>query len=212
MRQSRIVIVLLGLLAGAAAMGLEKPQYTVLSATSDYELRQYAPYLVAATRVRADFEAAGDEGFRRLLRYISGHNQASSKIAMTAPVGQTRGQKIAMTAPVSQRPEDDAWLVTFMMPSQLTLQALPRPRDERVRLEQVPGRLMAALRYSGRWTEKRYQRHLSRLQTALADAGLSVVGEPELARYDPPFMPWPFRRNEVLIPVAPVEPARAASL
>ena len=212
MRQSRIIILLLGVLTGAAAMALEKPQYTVLSATSDYELRQYQPFVVAATRVRADFEAAGNEGFRRLLRYISGHNQASDKIAMTAPVGQTRGQKIAMTAPVNQRAEDGEWLVTFMMPSQFTLAGLPHPRDERVSLQQVPGRLMASLRYSGRWTEKRYERYLSRLQTALADAGLSIVGEPELARYDPPFMPWPFRRNEVLIPVAPLESARAASL
>ena len=85
-------VLLVGLLMGAGAMALEKPQYTVLEQTSDYQLRQYDPYVVAATRVRASFEAAGNEGFRRLLRYISGHNQASGKIAMTAPVGQTRGE------------------------------------------------------------------------------------------------------------------------
>ena len=212
MEARQTLVVLVGILVGAAAMALEKPKYTVLEETSEFQLRQYEPYVVAATRVRDSFEAAGNEGFRRLLRYISGHNQDSGKIAMTAPVGQTRGEKIAMTAPVNQRAEDGEWLVTFMMPSNYTLQTLPQPRDERVTLEPIPGRLLAALRYSGRWSQARYERKRERLETALTTAGLTITGEPELARYDPPFMPWPFRRNEVLIPVAPVDSAQAASL
>ena len=40
--------------------------------------------------------------------------------------------------------------------------------------------------------------HLATLRAALAVAGLTAVGEPVWARYDPPFMPWFLRRNEVV--------------
>ncbi len=210
MKAVQLVALVLSLLLGVGAMALEKPQYTLVGKTRDFELRQYAPYLVAATRVSADFEDAGNEGFRRLLRYISGHNQTSGKIAMTAPVSQTRGQKIAMTAPVKQRSHDGKWLVTFMMPSSFTLENLPTPLDKRVTLQQVSGRLVAALRYSGRWSQARYERYRRKLEEAVQEAGLTMVGEPELARYDPPFMPWPFRRNEILIPVSDANASVAA--
>jgi len=207
MRQLQIWGLALALLAGGPALALDKPQYTVVAENASFELRQYEPYVVAATSVRGSFEEAGNEGFRRLLRYISGHNQASGKIAMTAPVGQRPGQKIPMTAPVNQRAQDGDWLVTFMMPSSLSAADLPAPLDARVSIQPIRGRLIAALRYSGRWSEARYRRHEQRLAKALDNAGLVIDGEPELARYDPPFMPWPFRRNEVLIPVVPNERA-----
>jgi hypothetical protein len=211
MRVNKAIVSALLLVGGVSAMALEKPQYAVVQKTSDFELRRYQPYIVAATSVRAEFEDAGNEGFRRLFRYIAGHNQARGKITMTAPVGQTRGEKIAMTAPVNQRSRDGDWLVTFMMPSRYSMETLPQPLDPRVSLQQVPGRLMAVRRYSGRWTQARYQRQQHRLETALTAAGLTVVGDPELARYDPPFMPWPFRRNEVLLPVADAGLAEPAS-
>jgi len=34
-------------------------------------------------------------------------------------------------------------------------------------------------------------------------AGLRAVGERVRARYDPPFMPWFLRTNEILIELAP---------
>ena len=40
----------------------------------------------------------------------------------------------------------------------------------------------------------------------LATRKLAVAGEPITAQYDAPFVPGPFRRNEVLIPVARPEP------
>ena len=33
---------------------------------------------------------------------------------------------------------------------------------------------------------------------------LEPTGDPVWARYDPPFMPWFWRRNEILIPVGEV--------
>jgi hypothetical protein len=87
------------------------------------------------------------------------------------------------------------------MPSGYTLETLPVPDDPRVRLRRVEPRLAAALAYSGTWSEKRYREKEAVLLAALEAAGLAVVGPPVFARYDPPFMPWFLRRNEVLVDV-----------
>ena len=62
---------------------------------------------------------------------------------------------------------------------------------------------MAAIRYSGTWHRSRYDAHLARLLTWIENRGYRATGEPVWARYDPPFMPWFLRRNEVLIAVEP---------
>jgi len=68
-------------------------------------------------------------------------------------------------------------------------------------LKQDPGRLVAAVRYSGSWSEEGYEENRARLEDYIQKRGLIKTGEPVWARYDPPFMPWFLRRNEVLIPV-----------
>jgi hypothetical protein len=45
------------------------------------------------------------------------------------------------------------------------------------------------------------------LQAALLLAGLTPVGPPRFARFDPPFKPWFLRRNEVVQDVEEPPPA-----
>jgi hypothetical protein len=121
---------------------------------------------------------------------------------MTAPVSQEpTGEKINMTAPVEQQRVKNGWIVSFMMPRSYTLQTLPEPEDARVTLRQVPARRMAAVRYTGFWSEKSYLRHKSELESWIHKKGLTIAGDPVWARYNPPFSPWFLRRNEILIPV-----------
>jgi hypothetical protein len=189
------------------AMATEKPKYTVVQQVEGLEVRQYAPYLVAETEVTGSREEAGNEGFRRLGGYIFGKNRGERKIAMTAPVAQQEGAKIAMTAPVAQQERPDrgpsTWVIQFMMPSELTLATLPEPLDPAVRFREIPGGKFAVLAYSGSWSEERYLEKLAELRTAMAKAGLRAAGEPVWARYDPPFMPWFLRTNEILVEIAP---------
>ena len=190
------------LLVAKSAMAIEKAKYTVVEKEDDFEVRQYEPQIVAETYVEGDLEAVGDEGFRRLYGYISGDNQKKQSISMTAPVGQeSDSEKIAMTAPVGQEKKDNRWRITFLMPAEYTLETLPQPTDSRVKLVQDPGRLMAAIRYSGTWSEAGYEENKALLEGFIIKRGLIKAGEPIWARYDPPFMPWFLRRNEVLIPV-----------
>lgn len=185
-------------------MSIEEPAYTVRDTSGKIEYREYAPYLKAETLVEgaADFESAGNEGFRRLFRYITGGNTTQSKIAMTAPVSQTGGsEKIAMTVPVQQTGSAGGWLIAFTLPKQYTLETAPVPADSRVRIVSQPARLFAVLRYSGRWTESNYNESRDELLGILAAASVAVRGEPQLARYNAPFIPPFMRRNEVMIEV-----------
>ena len=188
-------------------MAVEEAKYSVLRQDDAFELREYESHVLAETIVDAEFESAGSEAFGRLFKYISGNNEQQQKVAMTSPVGQaSASQKIAMTAPVGQQKHGGKWVVSFMMPASFTLETTPVPTDTKVSIREVPARLVAAIRYSGFWSEKSYRRHLARLQDWMARNRLTPVDEPIWARYNPPFMPWFLRRNEVLIPVAAPEP------
>ncbi|MGD8666297.1 MAG: heme-binding protein, partial [Desulfobacterales bacterium] len=104
-------------------------------------------------------------------------------------------------APVTQEKSQGQWRITFLMPAEYTMETLPRPLDELVQLKEEPGYLMATIRYSGTWSQKRFEKNKALLQAAIAKRGLTPVGQPVWARYDPPFMPWFLRRNEILIRV-----------
>lgn len=187
---------------GNNAMAIEKAKFNILESDLNFEIRQYDPQIVAETLVEGDFEKVGKQGFRRLYDYISGNNRQKKSIAMTSPVTQeANSEKIAMTAPVAQQKVDNKWRITFLMPSEYTLDDLPQPLDSRVTLKQEPGRIVAAIKYSGTWDESRYEEKKAVLEDFIARRGLNPAGEPVWARYDPPFMPWFLRRNEVLIPI-----------
>jgi hypothetical protein len=184
------------------AMAIEKAKYSILEKEGNYELRKYEPYIVAETIVEGDFDEVGNEGFRRLFDYISGKNRKRQKISMTAPVSQEpESEKISMTAPVNQVRVGEKYRITFLMPAKYTMETLPEPLDTRVKLKAVPGQLIAVFRYSGTWNRDRYEEKRIKLQALMRQRDLEPAGEPIFARYNPPFMPWFLRRNEVLIPV-----------
>ena len=184
-------------------MAIEEPAFEVLAANDTYEVRRYAPYLVAEVDVVGD-EADG-RAFRILASYIFGDNQKSEKMQMTAPVEsrkQEAGEKMAMTAPViSESREGSASTYAFVMEAKYTMDSLPRPNDKRIRLLERPERVVAVRKYSGGWSEARYAENKNALLAALESDNVRVSGSAELARYDSPFKPWFLRRNEVWVPV-----------
>jgi hypothetical protein len=190
------------LILSPPTQAIEEAAYEVLVSDGSFEIRDYAPQIVAQTRVTGDFKQAGDAAFRPLFRYISGDNEGRSEIAMTAPVGQSAGEEIAMTAPVGQSAEGEDWLVSFMMPAAYTMETIPRPTDPRVSIRYIPTQRMAAIRYSGRWTASGYQEHLKLLEQWMTEQGLEASGAPVWARYNSPFSLWFMRRNEILLPIA----------
>jgi hypothetical protein len=121
---------------------------------------------------------------------------------MTAPVQQRSSQKISMTAPVQQKEITQGWSIAFMLPSSFSLQNAPRPTNPQVVIGEVPARLMAVIRYSGRWTERNFDKYEVRLRQEIEQAGITILSMAESAVYNPPFMPPFMRRNEIMFEVS----------
>lgn len=195
------------LLFGCSAVGIregtEEPRFTVLAAPNNLEIRQYGPRIAAETAISGDDESAAlNEGFRRLAGYIFGANRAKTKIEMTVPVAQQKGETIAMTAPVGQaRGADGAWVVRFFMPAEWTLETLPVPENPAVALVRVPGETMTVLRFTGLRGEATIAARQAELLQKLESTAWKPVGEPIAWFYDPPWTIPFLRRNEVAVPV-----------
>jgi SOUL heme-binding protein len=187
----------------------EQQPYEVLEQHDGFELRRYPPHVVAEVELDGSFEDAGNRACRSLFRYITGSNRSQASVAMTAPVvQQAASENIAMTAPVVQAPgAGGGYTVAFVLPASMTLESAPVPTDPEVHVRAVPEREAASVRYSGRWSQSSYERHLTGLLDAVAAAGFVPTGAPRFARFDPPFKPWFLRRNEVVQDVARAAPA-----
>jgi hypothetical protein len=177
---------------------IEEPDFEVVQRLDAVEIRQYAPYVVAEVTVSGPADSAGSRAFPLLAGYIFGKNKGERKMAMTAPVTQTPTPvKMAMTAPVTQAPTAEGYRVQFVLPKGVTLESAPEPLDARVKIREVPAAKVAAVKFSGFWSEDNYQRHLSQLTSGLTTAGVRWKGEPVYSRYDAPWTPWFMRRNEI---------------
>ncbi len=201
-----IPITALLILTHSNAMAIEEPSYEVIETYEEFEVRRYEPYLLAEVDVSGGINSAGNKAFRILAGYIFGDNAAATKMAMTAPVesrSANQGEKMAMTAPVTstKKDGDEMTTVAFVMEQKYSIETLPIPNDERIRIREVPERIVAVRRYSGRWTDAKYQHNQELLVKALSDANLEVVGEAVLARYNSPFSLPMMRRNEVMFEI-----------
>lgn len=183
----------------AMSQAVEEAAYTVVQKLGEsVEIRRYAAYVVAEVLIAGPVDEAGNQAFPILAGYIFGKNKGERKFAMTAPVTQTSAPaKFAMTAPVTQSAAEGGTLVSFVLPKDVTLTTAPEPIDERVKLRAVAGHTLAAIRYSGFWSQANDAEYLGQLTAALRSAKLTWAGEPVVARYNAPWTPWFLRRNEL---------------
>ena len=193
------VVLLAACLSGTIMSQVEQPKYKVLESQGDIEIREYAPMIAAEVEVRGERTKALNQGFRLIADYIFGNNLSSKRIPMIAPVTQEAGEKIAMTAPVTQDGTGDIWKVRFVMPQQYTLETLPKPKNQDVRLMATPAKRVVVIRFSGYNTDKNINTHRERLLNYIADHHLSVVGQPTTAFYNPPWTLPFLRRNEIMV-------------
>ena len=169
----------------------ETIRYEESGGLGEVEFRRY-PSIILAT-VSGTNE---NENFWILFRYITGNNRSGKKVPMTAPV--ITPDKIAMTAPVIS----EANAMSFVLPEAYSMEEVPEPIDTRIRIQEIPPRELAVIRFSGRASASEVARVRDRLLKKLEEANITVVGTPFLMRYNAPYTPGFLRRNEVGVEIA----------
>ncbi len=200
----RFLISFIALLFAGAVMATEEPKYNLIQQSGDVELREYAPKIIAETVVSGDLDDASSKGFKRIADYIFGNNTSPAggkeKIAMTAPVTmKAQSEKISMTTPVTMQKTEGMWRMHFVMPSQYTMETIPKPNNPVVTLRQIPSQRYAVIRFSWFAGEDKVAKKTSELLTWMKDNNITPIGSPDLARYNPPWTLPFLRRNEVMI-------------
>ena len=170
----------------AATRSIETPAYSVVKTDGDFELRSYPEMILAQVTRAGTRRKSVQSGFSPLARYIFAKDRA--------------GEKIAMTAPVVQKPINDKWTISFILPTGVSAEYAPKPSGD-VTIVTEPGRLMATIRFSGVWSDRRFLEAANRLKWWIENENLSIQGPFEYGYYNDPFTPAFLRRNEVLVPV-----------
>ena len=112
-------------------------------------------------------------------------------------------QKIAMTAPVLvEDPQTLSYDMAFVMPKEAVTQGLPDPSSSSLVLKEESWGRVAVWRFGGWATESRINTEWNKMQDAMVRQNIEESSFDWIAQYNPPFIPPPFRRNElwVLLP------------
>lgn len=164
----------------------ETAEYQVVAKDSPFEIRKYTALTLVTTPMRV--ESQGNDGsFGRLFSYISGNNESE--------------QSISMTTPVFMDMNDDPGIgnMAFVIPNKVPEENIPLPKSEQVTLRDRSAGRFAVYRFAGRINQDSVAQAERKLRTWIENQGFSVNEHAEVAGYDPPWTPGPFRRNEVLI-------------
>lgn len=204
-----IVALLLGgwMVAGyVPTRNIETPRYELVTKAKGYEVRSYAPHIVAEVELTGKYGETLNKGFGKVADYIFGNNTAKGSIAMTAPVlheKQAASEKIAMTAPVlhEKAGEGGTYKLAFVMPSSYTLETLPKPNNDEVTLRAVPEKKFAVRSFGGYATEAKVERETKKLMDALKGDNITPASGPTTAQFNPPWTPPFMRHNEVMVEV-----------
>ena len=109
------------LLSACTVFGIrnsEEAAHVVIYEENDIQIRQYEEALIAQTQTNGNYDDSSTSAFEILAGYIFGENNTQVKIEMKTPVlEKNKSEKIAMTIPVYQEKYNDAWTMTFVLPS-----------------------------------------------------------------------------------------------
>ena len=197
-----IPLLVVVLVFGAAMIGpimsnVEVPAYKILKKDQNIEIRQYPPLIIAQVKTAGSRQASISDGFRILADFIFGNNEGEKQLSMNGPITQQKGIKIAMTAPVQQEKTDAEWATSFIMPSKFSIDTIPNPINNRIKITQIPSKRYAVITFSGRSTEKNLTKHTNELEKYMNGSSYSRVGNARYAFYNPPWTLPFLRRNEV---------------
>ncbi|KAB5525010.1 hypothetical protein DKX38_022759 [Salix brachista] len=175
---------------------IESPQYEVVHAESDFEVRSYVNSTWMSAPVNElSFEKATLFGFHRLFQYIQGANLNYSRIAMTAPV-------VTSIIPGAGPFRSSAYAVRFYLPVKFQADP-PAPIDElHLKPYMWNSRCVAVRKFHGYAKDENVAGEAKRLAVSLSRSPWFNSTSTEsnysysIAQYDSPFH-FIGRANEV---------------
>ncbi len=159
--------------------------YSVIKKEKEFEIRHYPSVAIASiSSSNKSFKDLGTEGFRKLAGYIFG--------------GNSNNQSIAMTTPVSMAIEDSQSTMTFVMPSDFTIDNLPKPNDKNVKLSMSNDEYLAVISFGGFASDNDIQTQTEKLKQILIENKINYFGSFKFLGYNPPYQ-MVDRRNEIAV-------------
>jgi hypothetical protein len=182
-------IPLLWAACAATRAGYKTPAYTVKEKVKEpvrFEIRDYAEMVLVETPTKPERNGR-DGSFGRLFKFITGTNAT--------------GAKIPMTTPVFFRGTNDTERMSFVMPPEMSVGAVPLPSDKMVQVSERPQGTFAVMPIGTKRARPYLESMVQKLEAALQQTEWKSVGSAEFAYYDPPWIPAWFCRNECMLPV-----------
>ncbi|MFT6077839.1 MAG: hypothetical protein ACJA02_000964 [Myxococcota bacterium] len=178
------IIFLIFLIIPNVAMSYETAKYEIIKTLSDkIEIREYEDLLLM--KISAVDESQNNN-FRSLFKFISGEND--------------KDQKIKMTTPVFQENIQNQKTMSFVMPGSFDKDNIPKPNNKNIKIEYLKNVKFIAIRFSGRSTDKNFNKYQKILEGVIKENSIEVdLENPVNAYYNQPWT-FPFlKRNEVLL-------------
>jgi hypothetical protein len=159
----------------------ETIKYKVIKKDKSIEIREYEDILLASTKTNLNENQ--DSGFSNVFNYISGKNQEKAKISMTTPVVTYK--------------DDDKLITGFYVPSKYNKDSVPKPLEKEVFINELKKSLYGVIRFKGSWSDKNFDKYDRILIDYLLNNNYEILSARLILRYQPPFVPGVFRRNEI---------------
>ena len=178
----KILLVLISILTlSSQTMAYEEANYEIVKENKKYEIRKYSDRLVIETN------STEGNGFRKLFNYISGNNE--------------KNQEIKMTVPVTQEIKNGNMTMQFYLPSKFNKDNAPKPSNSEIKVLTIEGGYYAAIKYSGRSSDKNFLKNKDILEKELKQDNIIILSPPIRASYNSPFTLPMLKRNEVMYKV-----------
>ena len=175
----KILLILASILTlSSQLMAYEETNYEIVKENKIYEIRKYPNRLVIET------SSIEGNGFRKLFNYISGNNKDN--------------EEIKMTVPVTQEIKNGNMTMQFYLPSKFNKDNAPKPSNSEIKVLTIEGGYYAAIKYSGRSSDKNFSKNKDILEKELKQDNITIISPPIRASYNSPFTLPMLKRNEVM--------------
>lgn len=163
----------------------EQQKYKVLYKEGSFEIRYYPKTVMASVSMNVNkYKDLSGSGFQVLAGYIFGSNQNKKEIAMTSPVHMDMGDTMST--------------MSFVMPSEYSLEDLPQPNNQNISLHESKEEYTVSIEFGGFATDKILDDKTNELKNWVNLNSMPVDGNYRFLGYNPPYQMLD-RRNEVIV-------------